>query len=97
MNKLDFLKKKITTKQEVYEYIHELFENDMLYHFDDRASDIDWDVPITEETIDLLDERNEDMWDVLGGAKGYDLVFEIAMDLTEWDFNKSSRSSSEKH
>ena len=82
MNKLDFLKEKITTEQEVYIYIHKLNANDLLYHFDDDAKDIDFDPPQSDEVIKLLDKRNYDMWHLLG-VKGYDLVFRIALDLIE--------------
>ena len=39
-NTMKFLQNKIESKQDIANYITNLFDNDMMYHFDDEAEDI---------------------------------------------------------
>jgi hypothetical protein len=83
-NTMKFLQNQIKTKKDIAYYIADLYDNNMMYHFDDDAEDIlsnesgFSDQAFTDEQCKLLNERRDEML-----AIDYDYVFECACSLLE--------------
>ena len=81
---MTFLNKQIKTKQDIKNYIDNLVENNMLYHFEDDAKDIlssksNFSEPaFTPEQCILLDARSIEMLQV-----DYDYTFDYACQVLE--------------
>jgi hypothetical protein len=81
---MKFLTKQIKTKKDIKNYIDNLVENHMMYHFEDDAKDILSRVSgftkpaFTSEQCILLDQRSNEMLNV-----DYDYTFEYACYVLE--------------
>ena len=72
-----FLNKQIKTKKDIKNYIDQLVANNMLYHFEDLSRSIPaFEERLTEEQLDLLDIRSDEMLDV-----DYDYAFDYACEV----------------
>ena len=72
-----FLNKQIKTKRDIKNYIDQLVTNNMLYHFEDLSRSIPaFEKRLTEEQLDLLDIRSDEMLDV-----DYDYAFGYACEV----------------
>jgi hypothetical protein len=83
-NKMKFLNDQIKTKKDIAYYITDLYDNNMLYHFDDDAQDVlsftsNFESrAFTDEQYKLLNKRRDEMF-----AIDYDYAFECALALLE--------------
>ena len=78
---MKFLTKQIKTKKDIKNYIDNLVENNMLYHFEDYSRDIPaFESRLTQEQLDLLDLRSDEMLNV-----DYDYTFDYACEILEID------------
>ena len=83
-NTMKFLQNQIKTKKDIAYYIADLYDNNMMYHFDDDAEDIlsnesGFSEPaFTEEQCKLLNARRDEML-----ALDYDYAFECVCELLE--------------
>ena len=81
---MKFLNKQIKTKKDIKNYIDNLVANNMMYHFEDDATDILSQVSgftkpaFTPEQCILLDQRSTEMLNV-----DYDYTFEYACYVLE--------------
>jgi hypothetical protein len=57
---MKFLQNEIKTKKDIAYYIDNLYNNDMLYHFDDDAKDIINFQDFSNDTTDLLNARTDE-------------------------------------
>ena len=84
INNMTFLNKQIKTKKDIKNYIDNLVANNMMYHFEDDATDILSRVSgftkraFTPEQCILLDIRSNEMLNV-----DYDYTFEYACYVLE--------------
>jgi len=83
-NTMKFLQNEIKTKKDIAYYIADLYDNNMMYHFDDEAEDILSNISgfsdraFTDEQCKLLNERRDEML-----AIDYDYAFERVCALLE--------------
>lgn len=83
---MKFLHNQIKTKKDIAYYITDLYDNNMMYHFDDDAEDIlsfksGFSEPaFTIDQCKLLNERRDEML-----AIDYDYAFECALALIEYN------------
>jgi hypothetical protein len=76
---MKFLQNKIESKQDIANYITNLFDNNMMYHFDDEAEDIlsyssGFEASaFTNDQCKLLNTRRDEMFEI-----DYDYAFECA-------------------
>jgi len=76
---MKFLTKQIKNKKDIKNFIDNLVENHMMYHFEDDSRDIPaFESRLTQEQLDLLDQRSTEMLDV-----DYDYTFEYACYVLE--------------
>lgn len=79
---MKFLQDEIKTKKDIVYYIDNLYDNDMLYHFDDDAEDIlscksGFSEPaFTANQCELLNKRRDEMFSI-----DIDYAFELALTL----------------
>ena len=79
---MKFLQNEIKTKKDIAYYIAGLYDNDMLYHFDDDAEDIlsyesGFSEPaFTTNQCELLNKRRDEMFSI-----DSDYAFELALTL----------------
>jgi len=73
---MKFLQNEIKTKKDITYYIDNLYNNDMLYHFDDDARDIINFQDFSNDTIDLLNVRTDEALSI-----DYDYVLEYICKL----------------
>ena len=79
-NTMKFLNNKLKTKKDIAYYITDLYDHDMLYHFDDDANDIEsFTKAFTKAQCKLIDKRRDEML-----AINYDYAFECALSLLEY-------------
>jgi hypothetical protein len=77
---MNLLKRKIKTREDIVNYIDFLESEDLLYHFDDDASDIlsrvsDHSVQLfTDEECVLIDQRRDEMLKL-----DYEFTFDYAL------------------
>jgi len=85
-NTMKFLQNQIKTKKDIAYYIADLYDHDMMYHFDDDAEDIlsfksgFTEPAFTEDQCKLLNQRRNEML-----AIDYDYAFECACSLLEYN------------
>ena len=78
---MKFLQNEIKTKKDIAYYIADLYDNNMMYHFEDDPIDV---ININDEAVftphecDLLNKRRDEMF-----AIDYDYAFECARALIE--------------
>ena len=81
---MNLLKRRIKSREDIVSYIDFLVSEDMLYHFDDDASDIlcrtsDHTISLfTEEEAVLIDRRRDEMLNL-----DYEFTFEYALTKIE--------------
>ena len=81
---MKFLQNEIKTKKDIDYYIADLYDNNMMYHFDDEAEDIlsnesgFSESAFTNDQCKLLNKRRDEMF-----AIDYDYAFECACALIE--------------
>lgn len=75
---MKFLQNKITNQKEIKNYIDNLQSNNMLYHFDDDARDIVDFQNLSEDILDLLDTRTNEVISI-----DYDYAFKYICELLE--------------
>jgi hypothetical protein len=78
INNMKFLQNKITNQKEIKNYIDNLQSNNMLYHFDDDARDIVDFQNLSEDILDLLDTRTNEVISI-----DYDYAFKYICELLE--------------
>jgi len=75
---MKFLQNQIKTKKDIKNYIDNLVSNNILYHFEDDSRDIVNFTNLSEDTLDLLNTRTDEMLSI-----DYDYAFDYACEILE--------------